>query len=132
MSVTTNVTTLAGSFTQSGFTDQCAGNLARFSGANGVCVAQGAVFVADSGNQRIRQITFNPAPQPQAAGVRTNQFGFTITGTSGLVVVVEACTNPANAIWSPVGTNTLTAGSSYFSDPRWTNYTRRFYRLRSP
>jgi hypothetical protein len=64
--------------------------------------------------------------------VRTNRFGFTITGTSGLVVVVEACTNLANPTWSPLQTNTLTDGSVYFSDPRWTNYTRRFYGLGMP
>ena len=76
------------------------------------------------------------APDVQTSGgsfgVRTNRFGFNITGTSGLVIVVEACTNLANPSWSPVGTNTLTGGSSYFSDPQWTNYPARFYRLRSP
>jgi hypothetical protein len=65
-------------------------------------------------------------------GVRTNQFGFNITWGSNVVVVVEACTNLVHGVWSPVSTNTLIAGSSYFSDPNWTNYTRRFYRLRSP
>jgi hypothetical protein len=49
-----------------------------------------------------------------------------------MVVVVEACTDLANAVWSPVGTNTLTGGSSYFSDPQWTNYPARLYRLRWP
>ena len=34
--------------------------------------------------------------------------------------------------WSPVGTNTLLDGWSHFSDPEWTNYANRFYRLRSP
>ena len=65
-------------------------------------------------------------------GVRTNRFGFTIVGTSNLVIVVEASTNLANPAWLAVGTNTLTQGSSYFSDPRWTNYPARFYRLRAP
>ena len=65
-------------------------------------------------------------------GVRTNQFGFTITGTSNLVLVVEASTNLAYPVWIPVGTNTLTGGSSYFGDPQWTNHPARFYRLRSP
>jgi len=46
--------------------------------------------------------------------------------------VVEACTNLTNPIWFPVGTNTLTGGSSYFSDAQWTNYPARLYRLRSP
>jgi uncharacterized repeat protein (TIGR03803 family) len=71
-------------------------------------------------------------PQAQKLGVQTNQFGFTITGPSNLVIVVEACTNLANPAWVPLATNTLTGGSSYFSDPQWTNYPARFYRLRSP
>jgi hypothetical protein len=65
-------------------------------------------------------------------GVRTNQFGFNLAWASGRAVVVEACTNLANPLWSPVQTDTLTAGSCYFSDPQWTNYPRRFYRVRSP
>ncbi len=65
-------------------------------------------------------------------GVRTNRFGFTITGASNLVLVVEASTSLANPAWIPVGTNTLVFGSSYFGDPQWTNYPARFYRLRSP
>jgi len=65
-------------------------------------------------------------------GVRINSFGFSITWTNGTTVVVEACTNLANPIWHPLATNILGGGSSYFNDPRWTNYTRRFYRLRSP
>jgi hypothetical protein len=63
-------------------------------------------------------------------GVRTNQFGFDINWASGMVFVVEACTNLANPIWSPLQTNTLTGDSSYFSDPNSTNCRRRFYRVR--
>jgi len=75
-----------------------------------------------------------PQAQTRAAsfGVLSNQFGFNITWASDTVIVVEACTNLANPAWCPVGTNTLTGGSSYFSDPDWTNYPGRFYRLRSP
>jgi hypothetical protein len=61
-----------------------------------------------------------------------NQFGFNIAWASGMVVVVEACTNLANPIWSPVSTNALATGSSYFSDAQSAKYPRRFYRLRSP
>jgi len=77
---------------------------------------------------------WNPQVQTRSAtfGVRTNQFGFNITGTSGLVIVVEACTNLVNPVWQPVSTNTLAGGSSYFDDPQWMNYHGRFYRLRSP
>jgi hypothetical protein len=79
-------------------------------------------------------VLWNPQVQTGDAsfGVRTNQFEFTITGTSNLVLSVEACTNVANPIWSPVGTNTLSGGSSYFSDPQWTNYPARFYRITQP
>jgi hypothetical protein len=65
-------------------------------------------------------------------GVRSNQFGFNITGSVSNPVVVEASTNLASTVWSPIQTNTLTGGTSYFSDPQWTNYPRRFYRIRSP
>jgi hypothetical protein len=76
---------------------------------------------------------WNPKAQTGGAsfGVQNNQFGFNITGTSGLVIVVDTCTNLANPIWTPVATNTLTSGTSYFSDPQWTNYPGRFYRLGS-
>ena len=86
-----------------------------------------------------RAVLWNPQAQTGDAsfGVRTNRFGFSITGSSNLVIVVEACTNLATSVWAPVGTNTLntfvgTNGSSYFRDPQWTNYPGRFYRLRSP
>src|SRR5882724_3695700 len=42
-------------------------------------------------------------------GVRTNRFGFNITGSS----------------------NVLNNGATYFSDPQWTNFPGRFYRFRS-
>ena len=65
-------------------------------------------------------------------GVQTNGYGFVISWATNASVVVEACTDLANRIWSPVATNNLADGSSYFSDPDWTNYPARFYRLRSP
>jgi hypothetical protein len=73
-------------------------------------------------------------PQVGAAGfgVRTNRFGFTITGASNMVVVVEACTSLVNRAWSPLQTNSLGDGSLYFSDPQWTNHPGRFYNLRMP
>jgi len=63
-------------------------------------------------------------------GVRTNQFGFKIAWAGGQTVVVEACTNLANPVWSPVATNALTSDSSYFSDSQSSNYPARFYRLK--
>ena len=84
-------------------------------------------------------VCWNPQAQTSGVnfGIQTNQFGFTITGSSNLVVVVETCTNFSNPVWLPVSTNTLntfagTNGTYYFSDPQWTNASRRFYRFRSP
>ncbi len=45
---------------------------------------------------------------------------------------MEASASLTDPVWAPVATNTLTGGSAYFSDPEWTNYPARFYRLRSP
>jgi hypothetical protein len=105
-----------------------------------VCLVGGSGYITVTGAQAYfdnflaTSMLWNPQVQTSGTsfGVRTNRFGFNITGTSGLVIVVVACTNLAHPTWSPVGTNTLTGGSSYFSDPRWTNYPARFYRLRSP
>jgi len=65
-------------------------------------------------------------------GVRTNQFGFVISWATNASVVVEACPDLVLPDWSPVATNTLVEGWSYFSDPEWTNHTNRFYRIHSP
>jgi hypothetical protein len=79
-------------------------------------------------------VQWNLPPQISLAsvGMQTNQFGFNLTGFSGQVVVVEACTDLANPDWQPVGTTSLTGGSAYFSDPQCANYPSRYYRLRSP
>jgi hypothetical protein len=76
-------------------------------------------------------VLWNPVIQTQdgSFGVQSNQFGFTITGTANIPVVVEACTNPANPTWIPLLAGTLTNGSLYFSDPAWANYPERFYRI---
>jgi len=71
-------------------------------------------------------------PSAQNLGVQGNQFKFSITGSTGLVIVVEACTNLVNPVWVALSTNTLTSGSSSFSDPQWTNHSQRFYRFRAP
>ena len=65
-------------------------------------------------------------------GVLTNAFSFAFTGVSNQTVIVQACTNLANPVWVPVATNTLTGGTSQFSDPQWTNYPVRYYRTVYP
>jgi hypothetical protein len=65
-------------------------------------------------------------------GVQNNQFGFNITTTNNIPIVVEACTNLANPAWTPLQSLTLTNGSVHFSDPQWSNYPCRFYGLGFP
>ena len=65
-------------------------------------------------------------------GVQTNGFGFTVSWSTNLPVVVEASTTLANPVWTPVATNTLTGGSCYFTDPQWRHFPARFYRITSP
>jgi hypothetical protein len=64
-------------------------------------------------------------------GLQTNRFGFRLSWATNAFVAVEACTNLTDSAWFSVSTNSLTDGWSYFSDPQWTNYPGRFYRLRS-
>jgi hypothetical protein len=78
-------------------------------------------------------VLWNPAIQSDASfGLKSNQFGFNITGTANIVFVVDSCTSLVNPVWSPLQTVTLGSGLFYFSDALWTNYPGRFYRIRSP
>lgn len=79
-------------------------------------------------------VMWNPRRLPIAdcIGVESDQFGFTITGQNDSVIVVEASQGVTTPVWSPVSTNTLRRGSSYFRDPRWLKDPARLYRLRSP
>jgi len=47
-------------------------------------------------------------------------------------VVVKACTNLANQVWTPIQTLVLTNGTASFDDLQWTNYPTRFYGLGFP
>lgn len=77
-------------------------------------------------------VLWNPQVQAGSYGVRSNQFGFNVTGTSNLVVVIEAATNLVNPTWQPLQTNTLNGLPLYFRDPQWSNYAGRFYRVTWP
>jgi len=79
-------------------------------------------------------------------GMHTNGFDFCL-GDYHATTVVEVATNLANPVWQSLQTNSinsyltnlnfssinpLNANPIYFSDPQWTNYPGRFYRLRWP
>jgi hypothetical protein len=65
-------------------------------------------------------------------GIQNNIFGFTVSWATNIPVVIEVCADLANPIWTPVTTNSLVNGTTQFSDPNWTNYPSRFYRVNSP
>jgi hypothetical protein len=68
-------------------------------------------------------------PVRGSLGIQTNQFGLQVNWAAGQTVVVEASVNMKE--WQPILTNILTTCPAYFSDPQWTNYSSRFYRLYS-
>jgi sugar lactone lactonase YvrE len=115
MTAATNVVTMAGSFSQSSYANG-AGALARFSGASGVCLSQGMVFVADQNNQRIRVISFNPQPQPVSGGnLAINTYaGLTITGLVGRTYQIQSSPNMTN--WTTRATLLLNSSPCLWFD----------------
>ena len=73
-----------------------------------------------------------PAISINNVSVQNNAFGFTVTGPSNQVIVVDANTNLAGTNWQAIQTNTLTAAPFHFNDLQWTNHPKRFYRLGLP
>jgi sugar lactone lactonase YvrE len=115
MNAQTNVVTMAGSFTQTGYTNG-AGKLARFGGAQGVCISGGTIYVADSSNQRIRSITNNPQPQTvSGANLGIGTFaGITITGLVGRTYQIQ--TSPDMNAWTTRATLLLTSSPYLWID----------------
>jgi hypothetical protein len=117
MDAQTNVTTLAGNFNQysSGYANG-PGNIALFSSAAGGCFSQGMVFVADSGNNRIRNITFNAQAQAVApANLLLNTYpGVQITGSIGRTYQIQS--SPDMNTWSTVATVLLNSSPYLWID----------------
>jgi hypothetical protein len=65
-------------------------------------------------------------------GIQSNRFGFTVSWATNRSVIVEASVDWAKNTWTPLATNVLNNGVVNFRDQQWTNYPRRFYRVRSP
>jgi hypothetical protein len=115
MNAQTNVVTLAGSFSQSGYANGT-GNLARFNGANGICISGGTIYVADWSNQRIRTITNNPTAQPVLpANVQLNTYpGLQVVGTVGRTYQVQSSPDMTN--WTTRATLLLTSSPYLWFD----------------
>jgi hypothetical protein len=123
---TTNVVTLAGSFTQTGYTNGV-GNLARFSSAYGVCVLGGTVYVADASNYRIRDITNNPTAQiVSPANLQLGTYpGLQITGIVGRTYQIQ--TSPDLNSWSTKATILLNSSPYLWIDQNPVS-ANKFYR----
>jgi hypothetical protein len=82
----------------------------------------------------IPAVLWNPLAQTAdgSFGFLGNRFGFNITGTTNIPIVVEATTNLNAVKWAQLQSCTVTNGSIYFSDTNGTNFPKRFYRISSP
>ena len=87
-----------------------------------------------TGAKTLPTVSWNPIIQTShtAFGIYTNKFVFTINGSADIPMVIEASTNLFYGGWFPVQTNSLTNGTLLFNDAKWTNYSARYYRVRSP
>lgn len=87
-------------------------------------------FVTNTG---IPAVLWNPTIQasPTNFGIHSDQFGFTITGTTNIPIVVQAGSS-LTGTWTPLQSCTLTNGSIYFTDSASPNNSRRFYSIVFP
>lgn len=118
ISASTNITTVAGSFTESGYLDG-SGPIARFRGGGqeGICFSGGKVFLADSINHRIRSVCFNPQPQAligAGLGIWTYS-GLSITGIIGRSYRIESSCDMNK--WTTRATLLLNSSPYLWIDP---------------
>lgn len=125
--VASNSVTLAGIFSTSTAFANGSGIQSRFSGASGVCLLGGTIYVADPGNQRIRQINFSPSPQtlPDSSLALATYPGLKITGAVGRTYQVQASSDMAT--WSTLATVLLTSSPYLWIDQNPVGG-RKFYR----
>jgi hypothetical protein len=117
MDAQTNVVTLAGTFNQypPGYANG-PGDLARFNNASGGCFSQGMIFVADAGNNRIRNITFNSQSQvAPPASLQLNTYpGLQITGIIGRTYQIQS--SPDLNTWTTTATLLLNSSPCLWID----------------
>jgi hypothetical protein len=79
-------------------------------------------------------VLWNPSFQTSGprVGVQNGQFGLNIIGTAGIPIVLEACTNLTNPVWTPLASGTLTNGEFSYSEPLQPNTPSRFFGVRFP
>ena len=70
-------------------------------------------------------------PDVSRMKVETNQIEIDVQWASGEVLVLDGGTNLVSSVWTPLATQTLIDGTSFFNDTDVSNHSARFYRLRS-
>lgn len=84
----------------------------------------------------VRYLFFDPKAPPRIVtgddgfGIRSNRFGFHVSGYPGQVAVVEVSADLTR--WHPLATSTVGTAPLYFSDPRPLSAGSQYYRLRVP
>ena len=86
----------------------------------------------DANKIEVRREVRRPRARAAGFGLKEGKFGFTVTGSSEITVVVEGCFDLGNPVWTPVSTNVLSGGASYFADAEWSKHSSAVYRFRSP
>jgi NHL repeat len=124
------VTTLGGLLNLPASADG-AGNEARFYYPEGIAVANGVLYVADSYNDTIRRgIITQPVMVPSGIGFNDQHPVFSVVGLPGQPVVVQGTSNLVD--WVPLWTNTIGYQALSFSDPRTNHLPQYFYRAAIP
>lgn len=116
MSPALNFTTIAGNFDTSGYANGVGSN-SLFQVAQGLCIAQGDIYVADSANHRIRKISLNVTAQvvsPSNLELGTYP-GVKITGTIGRAYRIESSTNMT--FWTKEADLLLATNPQLWIDP---------------
>jgi hypothetical protein len=110
ISSTANVTTVAGSFAQvNGYTNGIGSSALFGDSIFGLCWSQGTIFVADTADNLIREITQNPVPQTVSpAKLHLNTYaGLQIIGNVGRTYQIQS--SPDMSTWTTEITLVLTS-----------------------
>src|ERR1043165_6315132 len=79
------------------------------------------------------KLAFMWNPQiPTGFGIRSNGFGFNVTGNTNLPIVIEAAPSLGAPVWLPLQSGVLTNGVLDFTDQASGGYLSRLYRVGFP
>ncbi len=77
-------------------------------------------------------LLWNPEIHGGGFGATPSGFGFSVSGTEGIPIVVKACTNLTRGAWVSLQSTNLAGGSVHISDGDWKNFPARYYIIGIP